>query len=187
MNNKYYLRNFYKTKIENSNFSSDKIKLNVINYVNNISCRNTRKFIGIYCPLRWEVDIRELTFKTNIKFALPFSFKNKKIEYFPWRKNILRKDHCGLSATRISKPLPPCLFHSIIVPALAVDKYGYRLGYGGGFFDRLRARKNWKAITAIVVAPKCVLTKKVLPRDYWDIPFDGYINEDGFFKTPLVT
>ncbi|HEY9650890.1 MAG TPA: 5-formyltetrahydrofolate cyclo-ligase, partial [Coleofasciculaceae cyanobacterium] len=33
----------------------------------------------------------------------------------------------------------------ILVPAVACDKYGYRLGYGGGFYDRMLSSQEWES------------------------------------------
>jgi 5-formyltetrahydrofolate cyclo-ligase len=41
---------------------------------------------------------------------------------------------------------------ALIVPLLAVDEEGWRLGYGGGFYDRTLARlRSRKTITAVGV------------------------------------
>jgi 5-formyltetrahydrofolate cyclo-ligase len=59
---------------------------------------------------------------------------------------------------------------------------GLRLGSGGGWYDRLRADPRWAAVPALAVLPAaCVVTP--LPRDPWDIPFDGWIDERGCHLT----
>ena len=67
----------------------------------------------------------------------------------------------------------------LFVPALAVDKTGIRLGYGGGYYDRLRSRQDWTNVPAWVVLPETCVSKELLPRDPWDIPFSGWISEQG--------
>ena len=67
----------------------------------------------------------------------------------------------------------------LLIPALAIDSKGNRLGYGGGFFDRLRAKPHWKQIPALAVLPKDCVSRTFLPTDSWDIPLDGWIDEEG--------
>ena len=59
---------------------------------------------------------------------------------------------------------------------------GTRLGYGSGCFDRLRGQKRWKEINALAVVPSKCISKSLLPKDEWDIAFDGWINEKEIFK-----
>ena len=56
----------------------------------------------------------------------------------------------------------------VIVPALAVDKNNYRLGYGGGFYDRFLRDKS---VTKIVCIPKELIVESVYPEKF-DIPVD---------------
>jgi 5-formyltetrahydrofolate cyclo-ligase len=54
-----------------------------------------------------------------------------------------------------------------LVPALAMDQAGYRLGQGKGFYDR--ALKDISAFTIGIIFPHELLNQS-LPRDSWDIP-----------------
>jgi 5-formyltetrahydrofolate cyclo-ligase len=64
------------------------------------------------------------------------------------------------------------------VPALGFDRHGIRLGSGGGWYDRLRADPAWRAVPALAVLPAACLVEQ-LPRDPWDVPFDGWLDETG--------
>ena len=70
----------------------------------------------------------------------------------------------------------------LLVPLMAFDRQGYRLGYGGGFYDRtleqLRARKT---ITAIGVAYAAQEIDAV-PRGPHDQPLDYVMTERDLFK-----
>jgi 5-formyltetrahydrofolate cyclo-ligase len=66
----------------------------------------------------------------------------------------------------------------LLAPSLACDAGGIRLGYGGGWFDRLRADPAWAAVPTLAVLPSaCRLP--ALPRDPWDIPLQGWLDETG--------
>ena len=66
----------------------------------------------------------------------------------------------------------------LLAPALAFDRHGIRLGYGGGWFDRLRADPSWRAVPALAVLPAACRCA-ALPSDPWDVPFDGWLDEHG--------
>jgi 5-formyltetrahydrofolate cyclo-ligase len=66
----------------------------------------------------------------------------------------------------------------LLVPALACDAEGIRLGYGGGWYDRLRADPAWAQVPALAVLPRGCRVEQ-LPRDPWDVPLQGWIDEDG--------
>ncbi len=62
-----------------------------------------------------------------------------------------------------------------IVPALAFDKSGIRIGYGKGFYDRFLA--NFQGITMGVCYSKLLVES--LPYEHTDIPVDIIITEEG--------
>ncbi|MBU6474622.1 MAG: 5-formyltetrahydrofolate cyclo-ligase [Alphaproteobacteria bacterium] len=71
----------------------------------------------------------------------------------------------------------------LLVPVLAFDANGYRLGYGGGFYDRTIARlKKQKPVRAIGLAYEMQHYKDGLPRDGNDIRMDAVITEGNIYK-----
>jgi 5-formyltetrahydrofolate cyclo-ligase len=72
----------------------------------------------------------------------------------------------------------------ILVPAVACDRQGYRLGYGGGFYDRLLSAPEWANKPTIgIVFDKTFLPE--LPTDPWDRPLQGICTESGFYQPRL--
>lgn len=66
----------------------------------------------------------------------------------------------------------------ILVPAIACDAQGYRLGYGGGFYDRLLSSPLWSGKPTIgIVFEFARLTQ--LPHDDWDQPLHAVCTEAG--------
>ena len=105
-------------------------------------------------------------------------FPNKgEITYHKWTDKPLVKDSFGIPAPLSEPPLNPRQIKLLMVPAIAIDHAGIRLGYGGGSFDRLRKNKEWNSIKALAIVPNECITKDLLPKDYWDIPFDGWIDD----------
>lgn len=72
----------------------------------------------------------------------------------------------GIPAPPESAPLvEPGTLDLIIVPAITYDKHGYRLGYGGGYYDRYLSRTS--AFTLGLARER--LVKDELPREPHDI------------------
>lgn len=70
----------------------------------------------------------------------------------------------------------------LLVPMLAFDRKGYRLGYGGGFYDRTLAKlRAVKLVTAVGVAYAGQEIEAV-PRDAHDQPLDWIMTERETFK-----
>ncbi|MGJ3248750.1 MAG: 5-formyltetrahydrofolate cyclo-ligase [Elainellaceae cyanobacterium] len=68
----------------------------------------------------------------------------------------------------------------ILVPAIACDLRGYRLGYGGGFYDRMLSQPAWSAKLALGIVFDFARVP-LLPNDPWDCPLHGICTEAGFF------
>lgn len=63
----------------------------------------------------------------------------------------------------------------VIVPALRIDRDGYRLGQGGGFYDR--ALPHLTAWTIALIFPE-EISGQPLPRESHDVPVNAYATHD---------
>ncbi len=152
------------------------VEINVKLYVDSIVKKGRMiSYIGIYWPLENEVDIRSLNDKYSL--ALPRCEKNKELSFCAWDGTQLTKDVEGILSPNSSQKLSYKKISMIFIPCLAVDKNLTRLGYGGGYFDRLRTNKKWRAIPCIGVLTSHCVSNKLLTRADWDIPLSGFITE----------
>ena len=171
-------------RLSNSSLIHEKIKSNVKSALQILlrEYHSERKYIGIYWPLRGEVDIRFIRDMNHLKIALPSSSKNKGISYHHWSNNQLELDSNKIPAPLSENAIKPNDISIIFVPALSIDQEGYRLGDGGGYFDRLRQKTLWFSIPSFVVISDSCISKKPLPRNRWDLPFKGWISEKGLHQ-----
>jgi 5-formyltetrahydrofolate cyclo-ligase len=76
---------------------------------------------------------------------------------------------------KISEPVGPAVsdvsqIQAVIVPALKMDQAGFRLGQGGGYYDRALVHISaWKI--GLVYAGE--LTSEMLPHEAHDVPLDA--------------
>jgi 5-formyltetrahydrofolate cyclo-ligase len=75
------------------------------------------------------------------------------------------------------RPIDPSEIDLVLVPGVAFDHHGYRIGYGGGFYDRFlpKLRKDTKKI-AIGFSLQIL---ESVPRESFDRPVDMIISEKG--------
>ena len=133
------------------------------------------KFIALYWPMQNEVDLTVLKHKYSL--ALPECQANKTLKFHIWDDSYLKNDLEGI-------PYPSNLYllnHTeisvIFIPCLSIDRKFYRLGYGGGYFDRLRAKNGWNKVPAIGVLTSNCVSEELPTHSEFDIPLSGYITE----------
>jgi 5-formyltetrahydrofolate cyclo-ligase len=79
----------------------------------------------------------------------------------------------------------------VLMPLVAFDKRGNRMGMGGGFYDRSFAYKAKKRSSKpkLIGIAHAFQEQKSLPIEKWDIPLDGVLTDQNFFqfiKVPVV-
>lgn len=72
-------------------------------------------------------------------------------------------------------PLPTEAVDAALIPGLAWDRAGRRLGRGGGFYDRLLASAEWRGFRCGTFFALQELP--ALPTESWDIPLDCVLTE----------
>jgi len=96
------------------------------------------KVIGGYFPVNFEVDDLEIlkTFeKNNFKISLPVIKKKFQMDFYRWTfSDLLKINKYGIPEPEEKILLSPDI---LLIPLVAFDKNLNRLGYGGGYYDRL--------------------------------------------------
>lgn len=94
--------------------------------------------LGLYWPVRGEFNaiepILDACTGNTMRLALPFVRKlPPRMEYRAWNgKAPNHKDEVGINGSDGPTTLPDV----VLVPCLGFSAQGFRLGYGGGYFDR---------------------------------------------------
>ncbi len=69
----------------------------------------------------------------------------------------------------------PDILDLILVPGLVYDKYGYRIGYGGGYYDRFLSQNNLHLLTIGIFYS--IQEYNFLDHEVYDIPVKNIITE----------
>ena len=122
---------------KNANLKNIKIDFNTI--INLLPKKKiTKKIIGGYYPVNFELDdldiLKEFE-KKKIKISLPKIKKNFDMDFYKWSF----KEPLKINKYGIPEPVSKILVYPdiLLVPLVAFDKKFNRLGYGGGYYDRL--------------------------------------------------
>ena len=146
--------------------------------ISKIIKKNNLKVIGGYYPVNFEINIlnflRELELKGN-QICLPVTKKNNEMDYYLWSyQGLLKLNKFGIPEPEKSKKVIPDI---ILVPVVAFDKKLFRIGYGGGYFDRYIGKNlNKKNILKVGVGYSFQKIDKI-PTNKFDKKLDIIITE----------
>ena len=108
----------------------------------------TKKVIGGYYPVNFEVDDLELLKKfekNKFNISLPVIKKNFQMNFYKWSfYDPLKINKYGIPEPEAQNIIYPDV---LLVPLVAFDKNLNRLGYGGGYYDRLIKKLSKKKKT----------------------------------------
>jgi 5-formyltetrahydrofolate cyclo-ligase len=136
--------------------------------------------IGFYWPFKGEIDLRHLVRKLVSKGAdasLPVVVeKNRPLEFWRWCPRM--KMQRGVWKIPVPAERSVSQPTALLVPLLGVDEAGYRLGYGGGYYDRTLAAMTPRPLT-IGVGYGISRLRTIHPQPH-DIPMDAIVTEASF-------
>jgi 5-formyltetrahydrofolate cyclo-ligase len=77
------------------------------------------------------------------------------------------------------KALTPSAIDAVFIPGLAFDKRGYRIGYGGGYYDSFMRRIPRRKTAGLAFGAQVV---KTMPRERHDVPVGRIYTEKGVIR-----
>ncbi|HEX7647289.1 MAG TPA: 5-formyltetrahydrofolate cyclo-ligase [Noviherbaspirillum sp.] len=137
---------------------------------------NPAQVIGVYWPIRGEPDLRDTyaaLIATGAALALPIVTNgNAPLTFVRWRPDApMVKDAYGVMVPQdVSEIVTP---DALLVPCVGFNAANYRLGYGGGFYDRTLAVSARPL--AVGIAYACCRAE--FTGDVHDIALDDVITE----------
>jgi 5-formyltetrahydrofolate cyclo-ligase len=144
------------------------------------------QLLGFYWPFKGEFDARPLVRRLHARggrFALPVVIeKAAPLTFRAWAPG----DRLVPGVWQIPVPAEDRRIapEALLVPLVGYDRAGYRLGYGGGYYDRtlsaMAAAAGRRPLTiAVGYALSAIAT--IHPQAH-DIPMDVIVTEDGLWR-----
>lgn len=135
--------------------------------------------LGIYFPLKMEPDLFKLAIAYNRPVCIP-KVINTDMEYVRYQAGgeLIKSEFGDLYVPSGNVVITPKV---ALIPGVAFDIKGYRLGYGIGHFDRYFAQKKYSKIIKIGVCYDEML-RESLPHDAHDVKMDYIITEVNTYK-----
>lgn len=137
-----------------------------------------------YMPIKFEADLTPLLEgHPHKRWILPriIPAEDNRMVFHPYDGNRLVFHPFGMAEPASDSPIiDPEEMELVLAPGLAFDRLGFRLGYGGGYFDRFL--KNFNGVSAGIVFHDLLFEK--IPHSTHDIPMHWIITEHELFATP---
>jgi 5-formyltetrahydrofolate cyclo-ligase len=169
---------------ENWEDSSREICMHILNF-----CMKREELaqVFLFYGINNEVPIQNLSRHLwgLFKLALPRVLSKGEMQFHVWERNSeLEANSFDLKEPQASaKILNPDKNTIVLVPNLAMDREGYRLGYGGGFYDKFLVRHP--EVISVGVNFSEFLVDEV-PRDPWDRKVKWVCTEDKIVRANFV-
>lgn len=161
MDSKINLRTMAKSIRKNLDMQA--ISFSAVAKIRQLDFYKSAKNILIFYPMKNEINLLELL-NDDKNFYLP-KVCGDKLFVCPFLKGDKLEKSCFNTEEPCTNPVNPNILDLVFLPALIADREGYRLGYGGGFYDRFLS-ENPSVLSVLPIAKELYVEK--LPREEFD-------------------
>jgi 5-formyltetrahydrofolate cyclo-ligase len=136
--------------------------------------------VVLYAAQPWEVDpagLERACSSDDVAFYYP-RVEGTELVFRAGTGSSLRAGRFGIAEPPADAPsLPPDAVAVILVPGIAFDRTGNRLGTGKGYYDRSLTVHRMAVRVGVGLEE---FLEDALPRDPWDVPMDAIATERQF-------
>ena len=137
------------------------------------------RVLGFYWPIRGELDLRGIAQRhvgAGGAAALPVVVaKNEPVEFWQWEPGAaMQRGFWNIPVPAERRAVTP---DALLIPLVGYDAAGFRLGYGGGYYDRTLAALTPHPL-CIGVGYESAQLETIHPQPH-DIPMDAIVTEQG--------
>lgn len=137
-----------------------------------------------YFSYRQEPDLSPLFKKASLQKQWGFPrCLDKSLTWHWWHtpQILVPNKYNILEPLATNSPIEPKQVDLLLVPTVSCDRAGYRLGYGGGYYDRLLSNPDWQNIPTIGITFEFAYLDK-LPVEAWDMTLNNICTEKTISK-----
>jgi len=147
------------------------------------------KYLHIFYPITEKLEFNSLPLANwirnmhpGIKLVLSKSnFETNTLSHFTWETDTpLAKNSLGITEPEYGIPINSELLDMIVVPLLAFDKKGNRIGYGKGFYDRFlsECRTDAQKVGVSFFPP----VEEITDLNEFDIPLNACVTPEEIWR-----
>ena len=157
---------------------------NILNNIKPVIEEIENEYIGTYISFRDELDTKKLNqylLERELNLALPaIDFQTKEINFFMYDKNteLIENKFSILEPKNKDKVIFPKI---ILIPLLGYSKSGFRLGYGGGYYDKYLSKNDIGDVKKIGIAFSFQEVEEIPVEDH-DERLDWILTEKHLYK-----
>ena len=157
---------------------------NILNNIKPLIEEIENEYIGTYISFRDELDTKKLNqylLERELNLALPaIDFQTKEINFFMYHKNteLTENKFSILEPKNKDKVIFPKI---ILIPLLGYSKSGFRLGYGGGYYDKYLSKNGIGDVKKIGIAFSFQEVEEIPVEDH-DERLDWILTEKHLYK-----
>lgn len=147
------------------------------------------KTIALYLAQQGELDpapIARLAQQLDKQVLLPVLRPAQRLGFMPYQANLTRlsENQYGIAEPvwRAARAVPPGAIDLVLMPLVAWDNKGNRLGMGGGYYDRtFSSQRNKPRLQQPVLLGLAYDFQRVsaLQAEKWDVPMAGVVTPKG--------
>lgn len=151
----------------------------------NTSIFHQSKSIACYLPLKTEFDslplIQTICYEKEYCYLPLLMNEEQTLQFAPYQVgDPLKENIYNILEPSSEKSFPPHQLDLVIVPLLAFDLSGTRLGMGKGYYDRTFASRQNKPY--LIGLAYTFQQASYIPREPWDVLLDAVLTEKKVIK-----